>query len=31
MRFIPHDYQAYVSKIIIDKPRIAVFMDMGLG
>lgn len=31
MRFIPHDYQAYVTKEIINKPRIAVFMEMGLG
>lgn len=31
MRFIPHDYQSYVTKEIIQKPRIAVFMEMGLG
>ena len=31
MKFIPHDYQAYVTKEILNKPRIAVFMEMGLG
>lgn len=31
MRFIPHDYQSYVTNEIIRKPRIAVFMEMGLG
>ncbi len=31
MKFIPHEYQAYVTKEIINKPRIAVYMEMGLG
>jgi len=31
MKFVPHDYQAYVTNEIISKPRIAVFMEMGLG
>jgi len=31
MEFKPHDYQQYVIKAITKKPRLAVFMDMGLG
>ena len=31
MNFRPHDYQKYVTDEIIRKPRIAVFMEMGLG
>lgn len=31
MKFIPHDYQKYVIEAITKKPRLAIFMDMGLG
>lgn len=31
MRFEPHDYQTYVINKLIEKPKLAVFLDMGLG
>lgn len=31
MKFIPHDYQKYVIEQILAKPKIAVFLEMGLG
>lgn len=31
MQFIPHNYQAYCIKRILDTPFLALFLDMGLG
>lgn len=31
MKFIPHQYQEYVIKTLIEKKKLAIFMDMGLG
>lgn len=31
MKFKPHDYQKYVIEQIIQKPKIAIFLEMGLG
>ncbi len=31
MKFIPHNYQLYAVRYIIDHPIAAVFLDMGLG
>lgn len=31
MKFKPHEYQKYVIQQIIEKKRLAVFLEMGLG
>ncbi len=31
MKFIPHDYQAYCIRQIEERPRVALFLDPGLG
>lgn len=31
MKYTPHDYQQTATQWIIDKPRCALFLDMGLG
>lgn len=31
MRYIPHDYQRYATRFILDHPVSAVFLEMGLG
>lgn len=31
MKFIPHDYQKYVTKFIEQNPIAAILLDMGLG
>lgn len=31
MKFIPHDYQQYVTRYLIENPVAAIFLDMGLG
>ena len=31
MKFIPHKYQQYATRFIIDNPVAAIFLDMGLG
>lgn len=31
MKFIPHDYQQYAMKYILERPVAAIFLDMGLG
>lgn len=31
MKFVPHDYQEYCIDQIIEKPRVALLLEMGLG
>lgn len=31
MKYVPHDYQAYAVKLILDKPACALFLDLGMG
>ena len=31
MKFIPHDYQEYAIRYIVDHRVSAVLLDMGLG
>ena len=31
MKFIPHDYQRYVTSYIEENLISAIFLDMGLG
>ena len=31
MKFIPHEYQERMIRAVIEKPRIGLFLDMGLG
>lgn len=31
MKFIPHDYQKRAIQLILDKPKVGLFLDMGLG
>jgi len=31
MKYVPHDYQDYAAKQILDKPACALFLDMGMG
>ncbi len=31
MKYQPHDYQAYVTRFILEHPVAAVFLQMGLG
>lgn len=31
MRFIPHNYQEFAIKKILELPALALFLDMGLG
>ncbi len=31
MKFIPHDYQKRAIELMIEKPKIGLFLDMGLG
>lgn len=31
MKFVPHPYQEYAIKRILDTPRVGLFLDMGLG
>lgn len=31
MEFIPHEYQQRVIDAVIHQPRVALFLDMGLG
>ena len=31
MQYKPHDYQKRATQLVIDKPKIGLFLDMGLG
>lgn len=31
MKFVPHNYQAYAIKRIIEDDKLGLFQDMGLG
>jgi SNF2 family DNA or RNA helicase len=31
MQYRPHDYQTRATQLVIDKPKIGLFLDMGLG
>lgn len=31
MKYIPHGYQAYCERRIVDTPAIALWLEMGLG
>lgn len=31
MRFVPHPYQEFCARAILDKPAVGLFLDMGLG
>lgn len=31
MKYIPHDYQNYITGKIIELPAAGIFADMGLG
>lgn len=31
MNYVQHDYQKAITKFIVDKPRVAIFAEMGLG
>jgi hypothetical protein len=31
MKFIPHKYQQYAMRFILQNPVAAIFLDMGLG
>ena len=31
MRFIPHSYQQYAIDRILEQPKTALYLDMGLG
>lgn len=31
MKFIPHSYQKRAIELTIEKPKIGLFLDMGLG
>ena len=31
MQYQPHDYQTRATQLVIDKPKIGLFLDMGLG
>jgi hypothetical protein len=31
MRFMAHEYQKRMIQMIIDTPRVGLFLDMGLG
>ena len=31
MQYKPHDYQTRATQLVIDKPKIGLFLDMGLG
>ena len=31
MKYIPHAYQAYCERQIVEKPALALWLDMGLG
>ncbi|MDR3539583.1 MAG: DEAD/DEAH box helicase [Desulfosporosinus sp.] len=31
MKYVPHDYQDYAAKQILDKPACGLFLDMGMG
>lgn len=31
MKFIPYPYQQYCVEQILEKPRVGLFIDMGLG
>jgi SNF2 family DNA or RNA helicase len=31
MKYVPHDYQEYAQKFVIEKPVSALMLDMGLG
>lgn len=31
MKYQPHDYQIRATQLVIDKPKIGLFLDMGLG
>ena len=31
MKYQPHDYQTRATQLVIDKPKIGLFLDMGLG
>lgn len=31
MRYVPHDYQKYAMKFIIENPIAAILLDMGMG
>ena len=31
MRFVPHDYQTYAIRKLMELPEVGLFLDMGLG
>lgn len=31
MKFVPHSYQIYAIEKILATPRVALWLDMGLG
>lgn len=31
MKYFPHDYQTYCTKLILDKPACGLFLDLGMG
>lgn len=31
MKFMPHAYQAYAEQQVIEIPKLALLLDMGLG
>ncbi|TCL35630.1 hypothetical protein EV210_11196 [Anaerospora hongkongensis] len=31
MKYIPHQYQEYATRRILDTPYIALLLEMGLG
>lgn len=31
MKYTPHEYQAYAEQRVIDTPKLALLLDMGLG
>ena len=31
MKFIPHDYQEYATRFVLEHPNCGLILDMGLG
>ena len=31
MKFIPHDYQKYAGRFVLEHPYCGLILDMGLG
>lgn len=31
MKFIPHEYQKYAIRRVVDDPALGLFLEMGLG